>query len=137
MAVIWKVKRELLEPEFANDVDRLLLDSPFLWRIVYGYRTLAEQDALYQKYLAGGPKAAPPGKSAHNFGLAVDVQLIMPDGSMNWNIKYPGWMWLFKAIKPTPRLHSGVSFQDYDHIERYQWKLHKNWNLPTQPATTT
>lgn len=38
------------------------------------YRSYGEQSQLYQAYLAGtGPMAAPPGTSAHELGLAVDV----------------------------------------------------------------
>jgi hypothetical protein len=41
--------------------------------VISGYRTYAEQAALYQRYLAGGPIAAPPGTSSHERGEAVDV----------------------------------------------------------------
>lgn len=38
------------------------------------YRSYAEQAQMYQAYLAGtGPMAAPPGTSAHELGLAVDL----------------------------------------------------------------
>lgn len=40
------------------------------------YRSLAEQKALHEKYLAGGNLAAPAGKSWHNVGLAVDLYQI-------------------------------------------------------------
>ncbi len=40
-----------------------------------GYRSLREQTVLYQKYLAGkGPKAAVPGRSPHQFRIAVDAR---------------------------------------------------------------
>ena len=39
-----------------------------------GYRSNAEQERLYARYLAGnGPVAAPPGSSQHNKGLAADL----------------------------------------------------------------
>ncbi len=40
-----------------------------------GVRTYGEQQRLYSAYLAGRSSlpAAPPGRSAHNFGLAIDV----------------------------------------------------------------
>lgn len=42
----------------------------------FGFRTIAQSDAMYVLYKAGkGPKAAPGGKSAHNFGLAFDFTL--------------------------------------------------------------
>lgn len=37
------------------------------------FRTYAEQQARYAAYLAGGPLAAKPGKSPHEFGLALDI----------------------------------------------------------------
>lgn len=39
-----------------------------------GYRSIAHQQQLYNRYLAGnGPVAAKPGSSQHNFGLAADL----------------------------------------------------------------
>lgn len=135
--VIWDCSKEDLEPVFLADVDKLLADSLFEWHVVYGFRSLAMQNVLYKKHLAGGPLAAPPGKSAHNFGLAIDVQLWITDPKtgkkrMEWNVKHPGWVWLFKAIKPTPHLSSGIAFGDYDHIQRYRWQQFKNWADLTQ-----
>ena len=39
---------------------------------ISGTRTWDEQAELYRKYKAGGPKAAPPGYSWHNYGTAID-----------------------------------------------------------------
>lgn len=41
--------------------------------VTSGFRTYAEQAALYARYQAGGPLAAAPGTSSHEFGQAVDV----------------------------------------------------------------
>lgn len=41
--------------------------------VISGYRTYAEQAALYAKYQAGGNIAAKPGQSQHEKGLAVDA----------------------------------------------------------------
>ena len=125
--IVWKCSTDGLEPGFRDDIEKLLADSPYEWHVMYGYRTLAEQDVLYQSYLRGGPLAAPPGHSAHNFGLAVDVQLIV-NGDAIWNTDYSGWPWLFAAVAKHPRLHSGKSFNDYDHIERVNWHQYENWN---------
>ena len=47
-----------------------------------GYRNYAQQQELYNKYKAGkGGKAASPGGSWHNYGVAVDVTIYRPDGS--------------------------------------------------------
>lgn len=40
---------------------------------VSAFRGPAEQERMYEKYLAGGPLAAPPGTSAHESGTAVDL----------------------------------------------------------------
>jgi hypothetical protein len=44
--------------------------------ITHGYRTMAQQQYLYNRWLnhvPGQAQAAPPGRSMHNFGLAVDL----------------------------------------------------------------
>lgn len=114
-----------LHPQFRQDVEKLLTESPFSWYVTHGYRPLKEQLVLYNAYLAGGSKAAPPGKSAHNFGKAVDVVLdVDPDKpglQPSWDLKLAGWVWLLVKLTLHPRLKSGVSFNDGDHIEQYKW----------------
>lgn len=136
MSLSWDCSQDGLEPQFKQDVIDLLTPSEYHWVIEYGYRTIEQQTKLYEIHLKGGPLAAPPGKSPHNFGLAVDVQLIVADEPV-WNTDHPGWQWLFSAIIPTPRLHSGRSFGDSDHIERVHWHLYKDWvkELPSQVET--
>ena len=46
-----------------------------LIKVTSGMRSYEEQAELYRKYRAGGPVAAPPGKSNHNFGLAFDITI--------------------------------------------------------------
>jgi LAS superfamily LD-carboxypeptidase LdcB len=43
--------------------------------VTSGYRSLSEQRRLYALYTSGRHRypVAPPGKSYHNYGLAVDV----------------------------------------------------------------
>ncbi len=43
--------------------------------VTSGSRTYDEQNMLYQAHLKGGPQAARPGYSNHNFGLAFDVTI--------------------------------------------------------------
>ena len=51
-------------------------------RIESGARDLTEQANLYNAFIRGrGGRAVPPGRSAHNYGLAIDVGIIPPDGS--------------------------------------------------------
>lgn len=127
--IIWRVDASPLNPVFREDVADLLGRSPFTWVVTYGYRSLAEQASLYEKYQAGGPRAAPPGESAHNYGLAVDVVLDLepdvPGLQPSWDTSKPGWVWLFNAVAAHPRLKSGASFGDGGHIERVHWKAHR------------
>ena len=127
--VIWQVSKYLLEHQFAEDTNKLLSDSPYTWYVTSGWRSSAEQEVLHELYLQGkGGKAAPPGKSAHEKGLAIDVVL---DGSpkpglqMLWDTKHEGWLWLAWAIRKHPRLHSGMWFSDWPHIERVNWQNFK------------
>lgn len=126
MSLLWRtVDPDKLHPQFRADVEQLLGSSAYSWTVLYGYRSNEEQAALWAKYQAGGALAAPPGRSAHNYGLAVDV---VPDGSPapglqpDFDTKHPAWIWLFDAVFHHPRLHSGRSFRDADHIEAVNWK---------------
>ena len=120
-----KVDPNLLDQKFLADLKALFATQPDDWFVTYGFRTKAEQDTLYKKYLKGGPRAAPPGKSPHEYGLAVDVVLdsnALPGLQPDWDDRKEAWINLFAAIKKHPRLKSGVSFGDGGHIERYQWQ---------------
>jgi peptidoglycan L-alanyl-D-glutamate endopeptidase CwlK len=48
-------------------------------KIISGFRTYEEQKVLYDKFKRGGPQAAPPGYSNHNFGLAFDIGIFEGD----------------------------------------------------------
>lgn len=62
----WNAMREASLAQFGVD---LYPDGP-----LSAYRTYEQQAELYNLYLAGqGPLAAPPGSSAHERGVAVDV----------------------------------------------------------------
>jgi hypothetical protein len=120
MSVRWDVPEGDLDPEFGDDIDMLLGHSPHAWAVTQGLRTKDEQADLYRKYLAGGPLAAPPGRSAHNWGLAVDVAALTPAGP-SWSYDLPQWQWLYDACDAHPRLRSGYHFGDDDHIQAAKW----------------
>lgn len=124
--VVWQDSPVGLESRFYADVETLLDSSAYTWYVTFACRSFAEQAALYQKHLEGGPLAAPPGQSAHNYGLAIDVCLDRdvrkPGLQMDWNTAHDGWKWLFDAVKKHPRLKSGVSFGDAPHIQSLLWK---------------
>lgn len=58
-------------------------------RVADGYRSFAEQDALYAQGRNGNPGGvvtnARAGQSYHNYGVAFDVVELRPDGSVSWD----------------------------------------------------
>lgn len=69
---------------FINEVEKTI---GIKLRVIQGFRTYAEQDALYaQGRTTGGSKVtnAKGGQSNHNFGLAIDVAEIK-NGKIDWN----------------------------------------------------
>lgn len=61
-------------------------------RVSHGFRSLQEQASIYAQGRFGNPgptvSDAPPGRSYHNYGLAIDVAPLVggqPDWSINWN----------------------------------------------------
>jgi len=125
MAIIWRCDKGLLRPTFSDDVEKLFKGSKYTFYALSGTRSMEEQKVLWEIYQAGGPKAAPPGKSAHNYGLAVDVVLDVSDApglQPSWDTKLAGWLWLKQACFKHPRLQSGWSFGDWPHIQQYKWR---------------
>ena len=122
MSVRWQVAHDQLSPPFYEDVNTLLVESAYAWAVTFGFRSIEEQAALYKKHLAGGPLAAPPGQSAHNYGLAVDVAILLPSGKLSWDESGPEFPWLWEAVRQSPRMHSGHSFADDDHVQATSWQ---------------
>lgn len=135
MALKWTVSQSLMDPQFLADVTALLQGSAYSWAVTYAYRTYAQQQALYDAFLKGGAEAAPPGESAHEHGLAVDVAWLTPGGGLSRDYTQPAFQWLFTAVAAAPRLHSGVTFPkpDEDHIEAYKW-AHEQDGQPSMIA---
>jgi hypothetical protein len=151
----WRaVNKSNLDSQFCFDVHKLLDESKYTWYVTEGYRSIARSNMLWDEYKHGivlrdasgkilrdengnikrgkkGPRAAIGGLSAHNYGMAIDVVLdgddVKPGLQMDWNTKAAGWLWLKATIWKHPRLHSGWSFGDWPHIERYRWRDYASW----------
>lgn len=131
-----RVDESLMNPDFVKDIKDVFGPSQWNWLVTEGFRSIERSNTLFAAYKAGtGPRAAPGGSSAHNFGLAVDVVFdgdpvkagVQPD----WNTSKDAWQWLLKTIKAHPRLSSGAGYHDWPHVERYQWRKFKNWSKST------
>lgn len=75
-----------LNQSFQQALNRLFADAPGGVSIGSGYRSIAEQQVLYDRYrrgVRGQAPAAPPGRSRHNHGLAADLRYAAPS-VRNW-----------------------------------------------------
>lgn len=133
MDTITLARIELLHPKLrveAKDIytaiERSLINSRAKVRFTHTLRTIAEQDALYaQGRTKPGKKVtnAKGGSSFHNYGLAIDICLIIDGKDVSWDtlkdydgdgvsdwmeivsiFKSRGWEWGgdFKSIKDAP-----------------------------------
>jgi RHS repeat-associated protein len=103
--------------QFVSDANSILNIFGYEIRVTYGFRSFEQQAQLYKAYLAGGPKAAPPGKSAHNYGIAIDVAII--DGNRVADGDKAARNTL-GAIGEARGLRWGNSFGDPPHFEHPQ-----------------
>lgn len=98
--------------------------------ITQGVRTVAEQNALYaQGRSKPGPIVtnAKGGTSLHNYGLAIDFALLLPDGNnLSWDMKRDGnnnktadWQEVVQEAKQLGLEWGGdwASFKDYPHFQ--------------------
>lgn len=84
---------------------RAMLDAPSIQvttSLFGSYRSCELQRELYERYKAGGPLAAPPGKSGHNLGAAVDLYRATP--SERRVMRRHGWSDLLPADPPHQNL---------------------------------
>lgn len=117
-------------------------------RISQGMRTFAEQDALFKKR----PKVtnAKGGQSIHNYGLAIDIVLIIDKKVASWDVKkdwdqdkQADWMECVAIFKKYGFKWGGdwVSFKDMPHFDMtfghtWQTLLEKYNNKDFIPGTS-
>lgn len=102
-----------------------LLTGRAICRFTHVFRSFEEQDALYNKH----PRVtnARAGQSYHNYGLAVDIVLIVDGKTAVWDTKtdFDGdknadWMEVVEVFKKYGWEWGGdwKSFKDYPHFEK-------------------
>lgn len=106
-----EAKLALVYPELARRArvaDSMLLSLGFTMGISQGLRTWTEQAAEFAKgrnpdgtfidpvHRAGVVTYAKPGRSWHNFGLALDFFFLNVDGAAIWDATFPGYI---KAVE--------------------------------------
>lgn len=127
--LIWRKPKDGMNPVFVAALDGALGPLPDTWYVIQAKRDSAYQAALFAKYQAGGPRAAPPGYSPHEFGLAVDVALdadaVRAGLQPNWDLHDVRWQRLIHTVRDSRLLHSGIGFGDADHVEMVHWGAYK------------
>lgn len=144
---------ELLHPKLRAEAKKIYeeicaaLKGRAICRFAYTLRTFAEQDALFnQKPQVTKARA---GKSYHNYGLAIDIVLLVDkdkngsfesaswetnvdfdgDGKADWQevvliFKQYGWTWGgdWKAFPDTPHFEKSFGYSVNDLLEKYNSK---------------
>lgn len=126
---------ELLHPSVRQEVRELVeqanakLGKHSEIRIVQGYRSYAEQDALYaQGRTKPGKKVtnAKAGQSIHNYGVAIDFALLIDGKEISWDTKadwdgdkIADWMEVVNTFTKAGWQWGGAwKFQDNPHLEK-------------------
>lgn len=140
MDTITLARIELLHPKLRTEAKEIYADivkalkGRAAIRFTHTLRTIAEQDALYaQGRTKPGKKVtnAKGGQSYHNYGLAIDICLILDSKEASWDtlkdydgdkiadwmeavaiFKSRGWEWggEFKSIKDAPHFQKTFGF---------------------------
>jgi peptidoglycan L-alanyl-D-glutamate endopeptidase CwlK len=139
---------ELLHPSIKDEVKKIYEDivkalaGRAICRFAYTLRTFTEQDALYAQgrtvlFDSKGKRLgivtqAKGGQSIHNYGLAIDIVLIIDGKAASWDMKsdFDGdtksdWMEVVQIFKAAGWDWGGDwKFKDGPHFEKkgYSWK---------------
>lgn len=130
-------KIDLAHPELRDELESLIEDineniltGSAKVRITHSLRTWKEQDDLYEQGRSKPGKKvtnARGGDSFHNYGLAVDICLIINGVQASWDVKkdwdtdkQSDWMEVVKAFKDKGWKWGGdwVKFKDMPHFEK-------------------
>jgi peptidoglycan LD-endopeptidase CwlK len=142
----------LLHPKVKDEVKKIVeecnskLTQHSQVRIVQGYRTFEEQDALYaQGRTKPGPKVtnSKGGSSFHNFGLCFDFCLLIDNKEISWDLnkdydkdgikdwkevvdtfKKYGWEWGgdWHSIVDNPHLQKSFGYTWQQLLKKYNKK---------------
>jgi peptidoglycan LD-endopeptidase CwlK len=91
-------------------------------RVTQSLRSMAEQEALYAQGRTEPGQIvtdARPGSSWHNYGLAVDVAPLTPQG-VDWNIAHPVWGRIV-AVGTSLGLFAGAEFRTFPDWPHFQY----------------
>jgi len=125
----------LLHPTIREEVKRLVAEANsklapnVQMRIVQGFRSFAEQDALFLKR----PRVtrAKAGQSNHNYGVAIDFALLINGNEISWDMKkdmdndnQADWIEVVQTFVKAG-WYWGNTFGDFPHLTKVKessWK---------------
>jgi len=125
----------LLHPTIREEVKRLVAEANaklapnVQMRIVQGFRSFAEQDALFLKR----PRVtrARGGQSNHNYGVAIDFALLINGNEISWDMKkdmdndnQADWIEVVQTFVKAG-WYWGNTFGDFPHLTKVKelsWK---------------
>ena len=126
MDSISEARLQLVNPILSKKIHLLatmLQDENIVFRVTQGLRTWNEQDKLYQQGRTLPGKIvtnAPAGHSWHEYGLAVDLVVMIDDNTIpDWTITHPSWQRLIN-VGESLGMYSGSEFcsiKDYPHFQ--------------------
>ena len=114
----------------------LAVKSKYDWKVVSGFRGNDEQAALYaigrtSQIGRATVTDAQVGTSAHNFGLAIDVQPTADKGaSVIQDLQHPAWAEKDEILSGFPGITPAISTssgRDWPHIQVKDWQNQKDW----------
>lgn len=134
--LVSRIDLDYLEPAFLESLLNLLAEARglgFEFFATEGFRSFERSRELYEKYRKGGPRAAPAGFSAHNYGLAVDLARRIGPKTVSWK---PADYEPLKDLCAKHDLAWGGDFKDWPHVSHTRFVnsrdlmvLRKAWDL--------
>lgn len=113
----------------AADVESKLW-RPFSFRVTDACRGRGVQAAIYRRLAPRGAMAAPPGRSAHEFGMAVDVR---PNTPLGYNDKRA-----YRVLHELAPKHglTGIDIdRDAGHFQLTNWRWLVSQGAPIYPGS--
>jgi len=100
-----------------------ILKAGLKCRFTSVFRDYNEQSQLFDKYQKGGPMAARPGLSFHNYGLAVDFVLLLDNGrAVSWDLN-----------ADFNKDAAADWFQIINIFKKYGWEAGADWKKKDYP----
>lgn len=109
------------------DLDDAIRREPIMRGVSYflgdAFRSMEKSRALFEAYSRGGPRAAPPGSSPHNYREGLDVNLAR-GGAVIASASDPAWQRFGELVRARGAVWGGTftGAPDAPHFEHPAWR---------------